>query len=353
VYKRQAAQEAARYRTAYDWILSGDVSGEDMSARQPIDALARAASRLLIAGALSGDQDGVWLATRILTKLRDVRIPDQAISTNSAVRVPSLRACADLVEANVQAYRLTMERTFLDEAKRRARTGLLFLKKTSGDISHGTGMAVGLLGEHRPGLPLVGHVSPRASLLFADALHELADVDAQDEARWQSQARLLTQAVRDYYVVHAYKGCMPEAWDARRGVPLGRWCAPDILWMMLLREDGFSVRPHARRIATWETHDIFVTSVADVAIESLSHGQRRFALKVSRLRGDCVRLIVTGCPSAIKCISIDDSPIAESRDPKSTLRWYCVDKDRTAAVVFLPRRDETRTVEFALEPKEK
>jgi len=224
-----AENELLKLCTKYDWSLDKNITGSSIIIREHIQKILDDVSRMLIAGEIADNEDAISLCTNVLSKLRNRLI-------YTANNYPELSTYAKLAKANVMACRITGDRSFLKEANRLLRVSEIFFKKSNDNTTRGIGMAEGKIGYPTPENNFAGLLSPEATIAFADALYDAAEIDKMEASRNLRLANLIIKSVEKFYLKENKNGLIPEFWSREFNTPKGKYIYPYFLWEIFLRQ---------------------------------------------------------------------------------------------------------------------
>jgi hypothetical protein len=158
------------------------------------------------AARMTGDAELRGIALDVLGRLRRHRVPRGGLNTQCPLFEPDLLSAAYAVGAYVEAYKLSGDRAWLDDAARWAKSGLPFLYLWN--LPDRKGMRYASIPVYNPSL--AGVPVQWTGLVFAYYLRKLAPHDRSID--WLRVADGITaSAVHQQYPDGPSKGCYPDA----------------------------------------------------------------------------------------------------------------------------------------------
>jgi len=97
-------------------------------------------------------------------------------------------------------------------------------------------MAEGKIGYPTPENNFAGLLSPEATIAFADALYDAAEIDKMEASRNLRLANLIIKSVEKFYLKENKNGLIPEFWSREFNTPKGKYIYPYFLWEIFLRQ---------------------------------------------------------------------------------------------------------------------
>ncbi|MCK5851562.1 hypothetical protein KAH27_00915 [bacterium] len=216
--------------TEYDWILDKNISGDMIIGKFGIEKINDDVLELLNNGKMTGNNDAISIGKNLLLKLRNKLI---YASDNH----PNLLNYTKLAKANALACKISGDQSFALEANRLLRLGGIFMRRSTEKATRGIGMAEENIGSPTPQNNFTGLSSPHATIAFADALYDAAEVDKLEASRKRRLADLLIKTVDKFYVQENINGLIPEFWSPEFNVPAGEYKRPYSLWQIFLRQN--------------------------------------------------------------------------------------------------------------------
>jgi hypothetical protein len=217
----------------------------------------------LRAARLTGDTELRDKALDAMKQMQRYDVPRGAQTWECPLRQPDLLAAAQAVLACCEAYRLTDDVEYLNEARYWASCGLPFVYvwsfKDRPAMLFNTIPAFGSTFYVRSwlGQPVIWN-----GLVYAYALQDLAEFD--DGFPWRKVAEgILKSALQQQYKKGPSKGCYPDSWH----IPDNRPCPPDINPEAILLNGLrlYGPAPHIRFARIGDAPDeVCVNSLADI-----------------------------------------------------------------------------------------
>jgi len=218
--------------TEYDWILDKNITGDLIIRKFGIEKINNDVLKLLNEGKLTGNNNAISIGRNLLLKLRNKLIYASDNNLN-------LLNYTKLAKANVLACKISDDQSFCQEANRLLRLGGIFMRKSDEKATRGIEMAEKKIGCPTPQNDSAGLFSPNATIAFANALYDAAEVDKMGASRKRRLADLLIKAVERFYLRENKNGLIPELWSPDFNMPAGEYVRPYSLWQIFLRQNKF------------------------------------------------------------------------------------------------------------------
>ncbi|NLF41005.1 hypothetical protein GX586_16295 [bacterium] len=300
-------------------------------------ACGAAAARLLLAAAVCGNRSGVAAACDLLDAARGLRTPadDTAGPTAS-----SIDACAELIEANVLAFRLTGDERYFREAWRWAHAGQAFFGMRGTEVCE---LASARFGVPAAVSPLADAVSPEMTLLYADALRELFNAGETPE-QWLRYPRTIVQAAYDVYRGANVGGMMPAGLACDGGARVGGLLFPDGVWLNRLRDRGCPPRLSCQSFTLIDRTRVYAVTPADARIAK-DKLRDEAKLTVAFFPHRTSRVLFPLSPRAIS-FELNGNPVPQLRSLANRTHWYYLEDARS---IMLEIHHESEVMELTLQ----
>jgi len=224
---------------------------------------ASALKTILRAARLTGHQELRRQALLALEVMKQYQVPRGAQMWECPLYQPDILAAAQAISAYCDAYRITGDPKYIEEAVYWAWTGLPFLYLWEMDryptMKYNVISVIGSTWFTHSwiGLPVVW-----CGLVYAYALQDLAEFD--DSLPWLTFAQGITNsAMHQQYTEGPSKGCYPDSWNMEKNIPLPADINPENIILNESRLRGNNPDIRTRRIPA-TAGEAVINSLADI-----------------------------------------------------------------------------------------
>jgi hypothetical protein len=306
---------------------------------------------LLLGARLYGDRSLATVGMRALDYLQAQPYrPEGAQTWELQLHVPDLLGAAWCVESYVEAYRLTADESYLEEAQRWALAGMPFIYQWSASdrdlMAYGT---IPVFGATRYSWPWTGRPVQWNGLAYAIALMDLTEVldeaNLKPDLHWAQVAEGIVIATMQMQATEGkYLGMYPDAWDVVIGdEAYSWWLIPSWHMQALLRVKGTPYTEPVTEIIEDGGNSIHVSTVGELQEVSLEDDVLR--VRLSYPAGEDTALLVSN-------ILLPERVMVDGVDAPRTARWEprepAWDWQRRAVPVRIPMETSTAEVEIVL-----
>jgi len=276
--------------------------------------------------------------------------PEGAQTWELPLHVPDLLGSAWCVETYVEAYRLTGDTSYLEEAQRWALAGMPFIYQWSAPdrdlMAYGT---IPVFGATRFSWPWTGRPVQWNGLAYAIALMDLTEVldqaDLASDVNWPQVAEGIVIATMQMQATEgSFLGMYPDAWDVVIGdEAYSWWLIPSWHMQALLRVTGAAYVEPVTEIIEHEGARIHVSTVGELQEVTLEEGILR--VQLSYPAGEDTVLLVSN-------ILLPDRVLVNGVEAPRATQWKtgepAWDWQRRTLPVRVPMETSTAQVEIVL-----
>lgn len=312
---------------------------------------ARYAFPLLLGARIYGDRSLEVTGMRALDYLQAQPYrPEGAQTWELQLHVPDLLGAAWCVEAFAEAYRLTGDTSYLEEAQRWALSGMPFIYLWSAPdrdlMAYGT---IPVFGATRFSWPWIGRPVQWNGLAYAIALMDLTEVLEEaglaSELDWPHVAEGIVIATMQMQATEGrFLGMYPDAWDVVIGdEAYSWWLIPSWHMQALLRVIGASGVEPVTEIVEHEGNRIHISAVGDLIEVAIEDNTLR--VRLAYPAGEDTVLLVSN-------ILLPDRVLVDGVEAPRTNQWNpgepAWEWERRMAPIRVPMAGPTAEVEIVL-----
>lgn len=226
----------------------------------------------LRAARLTGDATLRQEALEAMAQMERYDVPRGAQAAECPLRQPDLLAAAQAVSAYCEAYRLTQDAKYLEEARYWAYTGLPFIYLWSfRDRPSMLYNSIPAFGSTLFTQSWIGRPRISCGLAYAYALQDLAEFDAASDAAfpWKQVAQgIFNSAAWQQYADGPNKGCYADSWNIPDNTPCPPGVNPEALLLNGCRLNGPAPQVRFARVGNDAENLVVLNSLADIKVVS-------------------------------------------------------------------------------------
>ncbi|MCP4639271.1 MAG: hypothetical protein GY851_02490 [bacterium] len=283
----------------------------------------------LRAARLTGDPELAAMALEAMKQMEQYEVPRGAQMWECPLYQPDILGSAQAIRAYCEAYRLTGDLAYLEQARYWAWTGLPFIyfweMEGYPTMNHNVISVIGSTFYRHSwlGLPVVW-----CGLVYAYALQDFAQYD--DSFPWAQVAQgITTSAMWQQYPDGTSKGCYPDSWNMVKNTPNPADINPENILVNEFRLRGQSPEIRFARIEGGDT-PVLLNSAADIVATKGSLADKAIEFTVRSGRETYSLLAPVPKPATVTGVG---EPVADSTALRTVPTGWLYDAELQGLVV--------------------